>query len=42
MQQAEQTKFQLDHAAKMQQNDQMHQQTLQQLAAQPIKPTGAI
>jgi hypothetical protein len=43
MQQAEQAKFQLDHAAKMQQNEQMHQQALQQAAIQPTTPpTGAI
>jgi hypothetical protein len=39
-QQAQQTG--LEHATAMQQNDQTHQQALQQLAAQPPKPTGAI
>ena len=39
-QQAQQTG--LDHMATLQQNDQQHQQALEQLAAQPPKPTGAI
>jgi hypothetical protein len=39
-QQAQQTG--LEHATAMQQADQSHAQTLQQLAAQPPKPTGAI
>jgi hypothetical protein len=32
----------LDHMTTLQQNDQQHQQALEQLAAQPPKPTGAI
>jgi 4'-phosphopantetheinyl transferase EntD len=39
-QQQEQTG--LEHAAAVQQADQSHVQALQQLAAQPPKPTGAI